>query len=419
VARRIILAMRRNPMASHSQSSPHHAAGHPLEAQLLERIASALRDAGWKIQSQHRDLKADLVVADSARRYAVELKVVREPRKAELQAALAAAILQSKAIAKSIGARPLAIVGAPHISEAMAVALRQYAQEYGEGSAFGFVDSRGRLELHGAGLRDVSSSVGVPPASSSSRPRAASRVDVFSDLGQWLLKVLLAKQLPENLLHAPRAVFRNAKHLAEVAGVSVAQAARQVAQLRADGFLEDSPSLRLVRVRDLLEDWCAANRRLPLDFSARWLFPPKDPRKHVKDVLRKWSASRLERSLLPDSAMWARGAARASLGLFGACEAMGFGFVAGAPLHVYVEDVSNRAFEELGLMPAGAGERVDLFLRQPKHPESIFRGAVWQDGVAVSDVIQCWLDVGDHPARGQEQAQQLWNRVLKPKLVEA
>ncbi len=406
-------------MPSHSASSPQHPGGHPLEAQLLERIASALRDAGWKVQSQHGDRKADLVVADTARRYAVELKLAREPRKAEVQAALADAILQSKAVAKSIGARPLAIVGAPHISDGMAVALREYAQEYGEGSAFGFVDSRGRLELHGAGLRDFPSSAGVASAHSSSRPRAASRVDVFSDLGQWLLKVLLAKQLPEKLLNAPRAPFRNAKHLAEVAGVSVAQAARQVAQLRADGFLEDSPSLRLVRIRDLLEDWRAANRKLPLEFPARWLFPPKDPRKHVRDVLRRWSESRVERSLLPDPAMWARRAARASLGLFGACEALGFGFVAGAPLHLYVEDVSIRAFEELGLVPAGAGERVDVFLRQPKHPESVFRGAVWQNGVAVADVIQCWLDVAEHPARGEEQAQQLWNRVLKPKLLEA
>ena len=359
------------------------------------------------------------MVADTARRYAVELKLAREPRKAEVQAALADAILQSKAVAKSIGARPLAIVGAPHISDGMAVALREYAQEYGEGSAFGFVDSRGRLELHGAGLRDFPSSAGVASAHSSSRPRAASRVDVFSDLGQWLLKVLLAKPLPEKLLNAPRAPFRNAKHLAEVAGVSVAQAARQVAQLRADGFLEDSPSLRLVRIRDLLEDWRAANRKLPLEFPARWLFPPKDPRKHVRDVLRRWSESRVERSLLPDPAMWARRATRASLGLFGACEALGFGFVAGAPLHLYVEDVSIRAFEELGLVPAAAGERVDVFLRQPKHPESVFRGAVWQNGVAVADVIQCWLDVAEHPARGEEQAQQLWNRVLKPKLLEA
>jgi hypothetical protein len=36
----------------------------------------------------------------------------------------------------------------------------------------------------------------------------------------------------------------------------------------------------------------------------------------------------------------------------------------------------------------------------------------------VADVIQCWLDVADHPVRGAEQAERLWERVLQPHLVE-
>jgi hypothetical protein len=47
-------------------------------------------------------------------------------------------------------------------------------------------------------------------------------------------------------------------------------------------------------------------------------------------------------------------------------------------------------------------------------PESLFRGAVRPDGVPVADVIQCWLDVSSHPARGAEQAAFIWKRVLGP-----
>jgi hypothetical protein len=85
---------------------------------------------------------------------------------------------------------------------------------------------------------------------------------------------------------------------------------------------------------------------------------------------------------------------------------------------VYAEDASAKAFEELGLIAANPGERVDVYVRQRKLAESVFRAAVWRDGVAVSDVVQSWLDVVDHPVRGEEQARHIWSRVLKPQLLE-
>jgi hypothetical protein len=36
------------------------------------------------------------------------------------------------------------------------------------------------------------------------------------------------------------------------------------------------------------------------------------------------------------------------------------------------------------------------------------------NGVAVSDVIQVWLDVASHPSRGPEQADVIRRRVLEP-----
>jgi hypothetical protein len=34
--------------------------------------------------------------------------------------------------------------------------------------------------------------------------------------------------------------------------------------------------------------------------------------------------------------------------------------------------------------------------------------------MAASDVIQTWLDVSDHPARGEEQAGFIYDRILGP-----
>ena len=43
---------------------------------------------------------------------------------------------------------------------------------------------------------------------------------LFSDLNQWMLKILLAPPLiPEGFLLAPRERYRNASQLAEAAGV--------------------------------------------------------------------------------------------------------------------------------------------------------------------------------------------------------
>ncbi len=385
-----------------------------IEARLVDRLSAAFNEAGWDVSIQAE--KADLVLARGRDRYVAEVKVAREPRRAEIEGALANAILQAKAYARAIDAKPLAVAGAPHISEPMAAALRDYAREYGEGSSYGLMDLRGRLELHGPGLEGIGSSsesvVGRDPK------RAGSpRVDLFSDLGQWLLKVLVAPLIPEKYLSAPRVPIRNARHLAEVAKVSVPHASRQVAQLRELGFLAHSSPLKLVRIGELLELWRAANRRLPLDIAARWLFPGKSAAEQLKKSLKQWSEARVQRGLLPQQAWWSPGSKRVALALFAACEALDLGLVSGAPLHVYAEDVSPKAFEELGLVAARPGERVDVFVRPPRCGEAVFRGAVWRDGVAASDVLQAWMDVGDHPVRGEEQAQHLWNRILKPSLV--
>lgn len=51
-------------------------------------------------------------------------------------------------------------------------------------------------------------------------------------------------------------------------------------------------------------------------------------------------------------------------------------------------------------------------MQQPGFPQSLERGAVIRDGVRVTDVIQTWLDVSAHPARGAEQAAELEHGIL-------
>jgi hypothetical protein len=76
----------------------------------------------------------------------------------------------------------------------------------------------------------------------------------FSDLGRWMIKVLLAHIGPR-FLGAPRLKIHNASELALAAGVSQVSPSRLVRQLEAGGFLDRfADQLELVRIQDRLEE---------------------------------------------------------------------------------------------------------------------------------------------------------------------
>ena len=92
---------------------------------------------------------------------------------------------------------------------------------------------------------------------------------------------------------------------------------------------------------------------------------------------------------------------------------LGFKFVHGVPPHFYMQYLDPAVLHELGLSMQNANDKVaDAYIRIPENPESIFRAAIEQDGLPVSDVLQVWLDVSRHPARGKAQADVIRKKVL-------
>jgi hypothetical protein len=107
-------------------------------------------------------------------------------------------------------------------------------------------------------------------------------------------------------------------------------------------------------------------------------------------------------------------APRACLALFAAAESLGFGFVHGVPPYFYLENLDREVLQRMGLSPERAEAAPDLYVRVPVFRESVFRGAIEREGVPVADILQVWLDVGSHPARGAAQAEQIRRRILAP-----
>jgi hypothetical protein len=206
--------------------------------------------------------------------------------------------------------------------------------------------------------------------------------------------VLLAPELPDNLLSAPRGRYHNASQLARAANVSVMSSFRLVQQLQRDGYLHESRAyLSLVRREDLFNRWQAAVSRRVKEAPMRF-------------ILRGDQKSELKR-------MFRSG--RACLALFAAASALHLGFVGGVPPYVYVQRLgpANIAAWK-NIVPAELGEQPDLILRQAPAPQSVFRGLVRADGMPACDVLQVWLDVSSHPSRGREQADLIRDRVLDP-----
>jgi hypothetical protein len=376
-----------------------------LERAYEHELASFFRQNGWKVKvhPSFGGRKADLLISQGDRRYIVELKSASEGRGDRLVPLLAQAILQAGAAAKASPdpAAPLAVVAAPVISPKVVAHVERFLAENAPDASAGIFDREGLRFFVGPGLQKLNA-----PPSGRVRGRRLPLPDsgpLFSDLHQWMLKLLLAPLVREDLLHAPRQEYRNASQLAEAAGVSVMSAFRFVRQLRQERFLdEDHKILRLVRRDELMHRWQAAHLRALPELPLRWILPGK-------------SAAQLPaalRSYLDSLNGKEKPGLRVCLGLFAAAEQLGLGFVRGAPPSFYVESLDRDVLLRLGLSPEAGDRPPEVYARVPAARESVFRAAVLRDGVPVADILQVWLDVSAHPARGAAQAQEIRRRAL-------
>lgn len=361
----------------------------PRESNAERLLASAFKKAGWHVDRAAKGARdhPDLVVRRGLAAYAVEVKAAPEGRGDRLVPLWAQAWLQASKGAPS-GCSPLAVVAAPKINRRAAERVLQFAADYAPSAAAGVIDFEGLRLFRGENLQELDAS----PKADRHRHEHTIRVNLFSDLNQWMLKVLLAPELPERLLSAPRGQYRNASQLAEAAAVSVMSAFRFAEQLRDNGYLgESAPFLQLVRRADLFSQWRAAVAAKPIkEVPVRLLI-----RGDVRQAL-----GRL------------KGSSQLCLGLFAAADTLGLGFVRGVPPHIYVRDLHPSADVWRNFVRAKPSDAPDAMLRQSSAAESLFRASVLVDGVAVSDVVQIWLDVHAHPSRGFEQAELIRRKVL-------
>ena len=265
-------------------------------------------DAGWTVDSGRLlgGFEPDLVAKQGLDVYAVQIKVAAEGRGDRLIPLFAQAVLEAQRVAGHPAA-PLAVVAAPRIPRRAAEHILRFAEEYAPDVAAGVIDFEGLRIFRGPRLEPFNAEPRHRPSIAVARQRQPGHL--FADLNQWMLKVLLAPELPEELLSAPRGQYRNASQLARAAHVSVMTGFRFLQQLQDAGHLHESAShLSLVRRAHLFEQWQAVARPVK-EVPVRFLLPG-DPRMQLRKML--------------DSG-------RACLALFAAADVLKLGFVEGVP----------------------------------------------------------------------------------------
>lgn len=369
-------------------------------AQAVQRVAGLFESKGWKVlAAESGSAGPDLVVRRRGKRYGVVLKATSEGRADRVIPLLSQAVLEARAYALQLrGSMPLAVVHVDHAPRALTANVMAFAQEFAAEVAVGFVSAEGASEFLEEGLEGLNVSAPFKPRQVKG---TLIRTDnLFSDLNQWMLKVLLAPELPEGMLNAPRGQYRNGVELARAAQVSAMTASRFLQQLRRERFLLESEEfLTLVQREELFERWSSVAPYGTADLPARFLVNIQIEDR-VRELLNKVEGD-------------------ACLGLFAAADGLRVGHVSGVPRYICVRRMPRFDLMSPGINPWNAlqpfpREAPHVLLRVARFPESTFRGAVRRDGVMVADVIQVWLDVLNHPTRGQEQAEHIFRKVLRP-----
>ncbi|RUP27495.1 MAG: hypothetical protein EKK45_14210 [Curvibacter sp.] len=346
---------------------------------------------------------------DRGARYVAEVKVVRDGRSDRVVAQLSVAIIQACHYAKNVpNAEPLAIVFVSNMVPSTIRQVKNFADQYAEHANVAIVTSEGAslVRLQGTWKNNGMLDKALPEANERSflsrRQTTAVPFNPFSDLNQWMLKVLLAPEISAELLTAPRAPIYSGADLARAARASPMSANRLLQYLKREHYLVNGRTgITLGRREEFFSLWRSASMASPAEYSMRFL-----ARVAMKDQL----ASLLR--TLGD---------KACLGLFSAADHLGMGHVGGVPPYIYMHKLpqleAQRPEWEMTDV-CKPGQAPDFFIRRAMAPISTFRGAVQREGQLCTDVIQVWLDVINHPTRGAEQAAHIYRTFLQS-LVEA
>jgi hypothetical protein len=382
--------------------------GRPGNVDARDTLALAktgLERLGFEVAVDPHDLRQHGVKAVASRKrqtFAVAWAASIPFRRHDVRGALADAVLRLHRACAGRKLLPLVAVVVEKAGPTAAAEVESYMREYAPRASWLVVDRQdhGRWKIAGqageADWREVGS-----PSPSIMKPAVVSYRDPYSPAFQWLLKVLLLSGIERQYWGGPERAPVNIAELVRASGVSQPQVSVFVKQYEEAGYLRRGPrGFSFADVRRVLDGWSVSVRhkngeRQPVQL----LYPAANQNQAIAGILAKLRVP-------GEIGAYAVGS---HLG----CHLLGLRRSNVRSLRLYVGRPIADWERLLDLVPADAGDAA-LELVRPRARASVFRGARSAKGIVIADVLQCYLDVMQSPARGAEQAEHLYDKVLAP-----
>jgi hypothetical protein len=395
--------------------------GHPIRefkhsASIEEMVLKRLEDLGFLLEEKESPVgesnfksQVDFVLRRGRRKYAVEVKHSRKMQLA-LSHLLPRGILLLQAARRLKGYMPILAVVVEKMDQKdirrMADFILHFApevgwlliDEYGRG-AFKEPDKDEHKILPKLDRQPHGSFELESPVSDYYQKQLS-----FSDLDQWLLKVLLLGRpgvVPMDYWGGPQGSVENAFQLSKLAGVSPPVANSWVNAMESSSYLRRIGRKKLIPLRPnaLIEEWRGQyrfgdNRILPY----RSVYRVSEADKYLDDLLEKMKS-------LDKSISWAISGHQA-------CRLLRIKHSSARSIHIYFWGNVATVANSLGLVLAESPSEADLFLVEPRYPKSVFGGRVIKGSIPICDILQCYLDLYNLPDRGREQADFVYENIL-------
>jgi hypothetical protein len=375
------------------------------EDRFLNKIDAVLRHRGFVPVGNRQSPSFDVVYGRGAECLVVEAKVIPIYRAREFRAVIGDAILRFQSSQQAKPARQLLAIELGRMGRDAEADFREYAGKFLPELCWVLASRDGDFRLHLA-PDDDEFIAGEKPRRSGIMPvcTGGGRA-LFSPKSQWLWKSILMPGIGSRYWSGPDQPPHSISELVERSGVSQPAVSSFIGRAEDAGFLKrDGGGLVVVNHRELLDDWvhAAKNGRRQV-IGVRSIYgavPEAELLGRIRDYCRKASEASARAPIVVGSHL--------------ACHLLGLGRSnqRGGQLHVGATPVET-VMDALELVPE-AGVDASLALVVDGLCDSISRGCVMVEGVPVADALQCYIDVRPSYARGREQADHIFERVLQP-----
>jgi hypothetical protein len=275
--------------------------------------------------------------------------------------------------------------------------LESYAQEYLPALNWFLLDESGRSVARIDG-RDFQLSLQPLKRDADSTWRGAPRRSLFSPNSQWLLKVLLLPGIGPRYWGGPGEKPGSIVDLANMARVPQSSVSAFISKFEEEGYIRRQEGVPVVvRHRELLDEWHYSARNAPSELV---------PVKHLYGD----SPEALVRRV--GDAKGAGGAPDMIVGYHLACHLYGIGRSSVKVGWAYTHRATEQIMRAYDLVE-DTSPSPSLWLVSAR-ARAVQGGWVMADDVPVCDILQCYLDVRESKARGEEQAQHILDRILMP-----